>query len=221
MGGDVLLRRSTDSVNVPAREVIPSPTPPTAYSISEMPRPRLNLIRSRWSSGKSLLEQLVQIFSRGRCQRERLTIRRAGHRKPEFRCIEIDRKSADLPTQTIRETRGVREKIQRPVIKCGDFMMRYAVFRLTKIAREQGEAAARLRLRSWVASVPMKSRSPATRGAALSSTRESRRRSASCPGRGRFVESHPSRRRIGHLTSMRGPSRNASRQGDSIASRLV
>ena len=37
----------------------------------------------------------------------------------------------------------VRGNIRKPVVTCDDFMMPYAVFGLTKVAREQGEWAAR------------------------------------------------------------------------------
>jgi ABC-type uncharacterized transport system substrate-binding protein len=40
----------------------------------------------------------------------------------------------------------VRLNIRRPVVTCDDFMMPYAVFGLTKVAREQGEWAARAAL---------------------------------------------------------------------------
>ena len=40
----------------------------------------------------------------------------------------------------------VRGNIRKPVVTCDDFMMPYAVFGLTKIAREQGEFAARAAL---------------------------------------------------------------------------
>jgi ABC-type uncharacterized transport system substrate-binding protein len=40
----------------------------------------------------------------------------------------------------------VRSNIRKPVITCDDFMMPYAVFGLTKVAREQGEWAARAAL---------------------------------------------------------------------------
>jgi ABC-type uncharacterized transport system substrate-binding protein len=36
--------------------------------------------------------------------------------------------------------------MRRPVLTCDDFMMPYAVFGLTKVAREQGEWAARTAL---------------------------------------------------------------------------
>jgi ABC-type uncharacterized transport system substrate-binding protein len=40
----------------------------------------------------------------------------------------------------------VRRHIRRPVVTCDDFMMKYAVFGLTKVAREQGEWAAQTAL---------------------------------------------------------------------------
>ena len=40
----------------------------------------------------------------------------------------------------------VRRNIRKPVVTCDDFMMPYAVFGLTKVAREQGEWAARAAL---------------------------------------------------------------------------
>lgn len=40
----------------------------------------------------------------------------------------------------------VRKNMRRPVLTCDDFMMPYAVFGLTKVAREQGEWAARTAL---------------------------------------------------------------------------
>ena len=40
----------------------------------------------------------------------------------------------------------VRNNIRKPVVTCDDFMMPYAVFGLTKVAREQGEWAARAAL---------------------------------------------------------------------------
>jgi ABC-type uncharacterized transport system substrate-binding protein len=40
----------------------------------------------------------------------------------------------------------VRNNIRKPVVSCDDFMMPYAVFGLTKVAREQGEWAARAAL---------------------------------------------------------------------------
>ena len=39
-------------------------------------------------------------------------------------------------------TEWVRRNIRKPVVTCDDFMMPYAVFGLTKVAREQGEWAA-------------------------------------------------------------------------------
>jgi ABC-type uncharacterized transport system substrate-binding protein len=41
----------------------------------------------------------------------------------------------------------VKEHIQKPVITCDDFMMPYAVFGLTKVAKEQGEWAAQTALK--------------------------------------------------------------------------
>jgi gluconate transporter len=43
-------------------------------------------------------------------------------------------------------TEWVRQNIRKPVVTCDDFMMPYAVFGLTKVAREQGEFAARAAL---------------------------------------------------------------------------
>ena len=43
-------------------------------------------------------------------------------------------------------TEWVRRNIRQPVVTCDDFMMPYAIFGLTKVAREQGEWAARAAL---------------------------------------------------------------------------
>jgi len=40
----------------------------------------------------------------------------------------------------------VEKEVRRPVITCDDFMMPYAVLGLTKVAREQGDLAARIAL---------------------------------------------------------------------------
>ena len=40
----------------------------------------------------------------------------------------------------------VRNHIRKPVVTCDDFMMPYAVFGLTKVAREQGDWAGRAAL---------------------------------------------------------------------------
>jgi ABC-type uncharacterized transport system substrate-binding protein len=55
----------------------------------------------------------------------------------------------------------VAVQIRKPVITCDDFMMAYCAFGLTKVAREQGEWAARTALRILAGEAP--ARIPATR----------------------------------------------------------
>jgi ABC-type uncharacterized transport system substrate-binding protein len=73
--------------------------------------------------------------------------------KQAFAAAQQDQDVVYLPTNgAVRgwddaaATEWVRSHIRKPVVTCDDFMMPYAVFGLTKIAREQGEFAARAAL---------------------------------------------------------------------------
>jgi gluconate transporter len=73
--------------------------------------------------------------------------------KRAFIAAQQDQDVVYLPTNgairgwdAVAAAEWVRDKIRKPVVTCDDFMMPYAVFGLTKIAREQGEFAARAAL---------------------------------------------------------------------------
>lgn len=73
--------------------------------------------------------------------------------KRAFAAAQRDNDVVYLPTNggirgwdAAAATEWVRRNIRKPVVTCDDFMMPYAVFGLTKVAREQGEWAARAAL---------------------------------------------------------------------------
>jgi ABC-type uncharacterized transport system substrate-binding protein len=114
---------------------------------------RLTVLSENTNSEQKNREALLPVFAALGLSTEYVVVHTYGEWKEQFLKANAQSDIIFLPTNGAiqgwdeADARAfVREQIRVPVFTCDDFMMAYAVFGLTKVAREQGEWAAQMAL---------------------------------------------------------------------------